>query len=148
MILNIAIDFIQSLPQHCQNAGQVYSDSHSTAQNHAAEDTPKTIAEPGDEVPGGAGVVGETGDHQAAPAEDGKWSGELQRDSWTLDEKDSLFQFVTKVLLMNFPMYMAYKHSVNTSLEELSQQETAALNNYCEISVRSTARGLVKYNSY
>ena len=56
-------------------------------------------------------------------------------EPWSLEEKDRLFQFVTKVFLMNLPMYMAYKHSVNTSLEELSQQEAAALNNYCELSV-------------
>ena len=55
--------------------------------------------------------------------------------SWTMEEKDRLFNFVTKIFLMNFPLYMAYKHSIHTSLEELSQQEASALNNYCELSV-------------
>ena len=32
-------------------------------------------------------------------------------------------------------MYMAYKHNVHASLEELSQQEASALNCYCELSV-------------
>lgn len=53
---------------------------------------------------------------------------------WTMEERDQLFQLVTKVFLMNFPSYVAYKHVVHSSLEELSQQETRALNNYCEIS--------------
>ena len=42
---------------------------------------------------------------------------------------------------MNFPLYMAYKHSVHSSLDELSQQEASALNNYCELSV---SRSLLK----
>ncbi|XP_076099132.1 ubiquitin carboxyl-terminal hydrolase 34-like isoform X2 [Mytilus galloprovincialis] len=55
-------------------------------------------------------------------------------EKWTTEEKEKLLTFVTKVFLMNFPSYMAYKHMVHASLEELSQQETSALNNYCEIS--------------
>ena len=34
---------------------------------------------------------------------------------------------------MNFPLYSAFKLSLHTSLEELSQQEAGALNNYCEL---------------
>lgn len=58
-----------------------------------------------------------------------------EEEVWTLDEKDRLFNFVSKVFLMNFPLYMAYKHCVNASLEELSKQDTNALNNYCELTV-------------
>ena len=57
------------------------------------------------------------------------------QESWTLDEKDKLFNFVSRVFLMNFPVYVAYKHTVHTTLEELSTQEAAALNNYCELNV-------------
>ena len=70
-----------------------------------------------------------------AATEKEKSESVAEDEPWSLEEKDRLFQFVTKVFLMNLPMYMAYKHSVNTSLEELSQQEAAALNNYCELSV-------------
>lgn len=38
-------------------------------------------------------------------------------DSWTIEEKERLLQFVTKVFLMNFPSYMAYKHVVHSTLE-------------------------------
>jgi len=37
--------------------------------------------------------------------------------TWTMEEKDKLLQFVTKVFLMNFPSYIAYKHVVHSSLE-------------------------------
>ena len=36
---------------------------------------------------------------------------------WTTEEKEKLLTFVTKVFLMNFPSYMAYKHMVHASLE-------------------------------
>ncbi|KAK3093520.1 hypothetical protein FSP39_016701 [Pinctada imbricata] len=55
-------------------------------------------------------------------------------EKWDMTEKDRLLQFITKIFLMNFPSYMAYKHIFHSTLEELSQQETSALNNYCEIS--------------
>ena len=58
-------------------------------------------------------------------------------DTWTMDEKDKLFNFVSRVFLMNFPVYIAYKHTVQTNLDDLPPQESAALNNYCEITVRS-----------
>lgn len=66
------------------------------------------------------------------------WNPEEQgeeEEMWTLEEKDRLFNFVSKVFLMNFPLYMAYKHCVHASLEELSKQDTNALNNYCELTV-------------
>ncbi|KAL4238015.1 Ubiquitin carboxyl-terminal hydrolase 34 [Mactra antiquata] len=37
---------------------------------------------------------------------------------WTLDEKEKLLQFVTKVFLMNFPSYIAHKHVLHASLED------------------------------
>jgi ubiquitin carboxyl-terminal hydrolase 34 len=38
-------------------------------------------------------------------------------EKWTTEEKEKLLTFVTKVFLMNFPSYMAYKHMVHASLE-------------------------------
>ena len=59
----------------------------------------------------------------------------LVAEEWTLEEKDLVFQLATKVFLLNFPMYVAYKHIVQSPLEELSQQDAAALNNFCELTV-------------
>lgn len=38
-------------------------------------------------------------------------------DKWLMEEKEKLLNLVTKIFLMNFPVYMAYKHMVQTSLE-------------------------------
>lgn len=43
-----------------------------------------------------------------------------EKDVWTLDEKEKLLQFITKVFLMNFPSYIAYKHIVHSSLEVIN----------------------------
>lgn len=40
-----------------------------------------------------------------------------EEEYWSMEEKERLLQFVTKVFLMNFPSYMAYKHIVHSSLE-------------------------------
>lgn len=36
---------------------------------------------------------------------------------WTLEEREHLLQFVTKVFQLNFPHYTSYKHSVHSKLE-------------------------------
>ncbi|XP_052272263.1 ubiquitin carboxyl-terminal hydrolase 34-like isoform X3 [Dreissena polymorpha] len=80
-------------------------------------------------------VTVETAEKSEVTEEGGGGAMEVGGDEgWSMEEKDKLLQFVTKVFLMNFPSYIAYKHIVHSSLEELSQQETSALNNYCEIS--------------
>ena len=45
-------------------------------------------------------------------------------ETWTIDEKERLLQFVTKVFLMNFPSYMAYKHVVHSTLEVSCSQSS------------------------
>ncbi len=60
---------------------------------------------------------------------------EQERRQWSLEEKDAVFQFVTKVFLMNFPLYLAYKHCVHSTLEELSAEEAGAFSSYCELAV-------------
>ena len=135
-MLNVAIGFIQTLPQHCQQQQQQDATSdrkedESTSEklkDKSDDDTKKT-----DDANSDGATSLDTDVKEKT--EKNKEESISEEEVWTLEEKDRLFQFVTKVFLMNFPMYMAYKHSVNTSLEELSQQEAAALNNYCELSV-------------
>ena len=52
--------------------------------------------------------------------EDGEKKEKMEEDEqevWSIEEKEKLLQFVTKVFLMNFPSYIAYKHAVHSSLE-------------------------------
>uniref|UniRef100_T1IPZ0 ubiquitinyl hydrolase 1 n=1 Tax=Strigamia maritima TaxID=126957 RepID=T1IPZ0_STRMM len=57
---------------------------------------------------------------------------ESDEDEWSLDDNEKLLHFISKVFLLNFPLYVAYKHSVHSKMEEISQQEVAALGIYCD----------------
>lgn len=63
----------------------------------------------------------ESGDGQESKSESQDMETESTEgenyENWTMEEKDKLLQFVTKVFLMNFPSYIAYKHVVHSSLE-------------------------------
>ncbi|GAB6022101.1 hypothetical protein CHUAL_006244 [Chamberlinius hualienensis] len=52
---------------------------------------------------------------------------------WTLDEKERLLVLVTKVFLINFPHYTAYKHAMHSKLDEMCQQEVTILSVHCDI---------------
>ena len=142
-MLNVAIGFIQTLPQDCQQQRDGPSDrkDDGTPPADQPKDKSDDDAKPTDDAVSESVTsvdsdgVADSDAKLGAETEKEKSGSVAEEESWSLEEKDRLFQFVTKVFLMNFPMYMAYKHSVNTSLEELSQQEAAALNNYCELSV-------------
>ncbi|ESO01400.1 hypothetical protein HELRODRAFT_174957 [Helobdella robusta] len=53
--------------------------------------------------------------------------------NWSLEEKDRLFQFVNRLFLLNFPLYLAFKHRIPTTFEELAKQDASVLNDYCEL---------------
>lgn len=38
-------------------------------------------------------------------------------DGWSLDDQEKLLHFASKVFLLNFPLYMAFKHSLHSKLE-------------------------------
>ena len=54
-------------------------------------------------------------------------------DVWTLQDKEKLLHFLSKVFLLNFPLYVAYKHSVQSKLEEISPHEASDLNSFCDL---------------
>lgn len=139
VILNKGISFIQTLPKDCQDAQFEQRNVKFIQEN-------KDIAEKDQEAPNivnsetvHCNNVESKADVCSDAEEECKSLDQFQtekiEDVWTLEEKDRLFNFVAKVFLMNFPVYVAYKHTVNTTLDELSQQEAAALNNYCELNV-------------
>ena len=125
VILNKAISFIQTLPKDCQDEQE--------EQQRKSSSKGDTSSPP--EKSGKTDESGSDGESSKA---------EKILEAWTLDEKDKLLNFVSKVFLMNFPVYVAYKHTVHTTLEELSTQEAAALNNYCELNVSPFFRPMLQ----
>jgi ubiquitin carboxyl-terminal hydrolase 34 len=58
---------------------------------------------------------------------------EEEEEVWSIQEKEKLLHFLSKVFLLNFPLYVAYKHSVQSKLEEISPQEAGNLNVFCDL---------------
>lgn len=58
---------------------------------------------------------------------------EEEEEIWSMQEKEKLLHFLSKVFLLNYPLYVAYKHSVQSKLEEISPQEAGNLNVFCDL---------------
>lgn len=48
-------------------------------------------------------------------------------------ETDKLLILVSKIFLLNFPLYVAYKHTIQAKMDELTQQEVQNLNLFCDL---------------
>lgn len=46
---------------------------------------------------------------------------------------EKLLNLISKIFLLNFPLYAAFKHSMQSKLEEVTQQELQNLNSFCDL---------------
>ncbi|CAH2250899.1 jg10247 [Pararge aegeria aegeria] len=54
-------------------------------------------------------------------------------ESWSLQQKEKLMHIVSKIFLLNFPLYLACKHTALSRLDDLSAQEISNLSSYCDL---------------
>lgn len=54
-------------------------------------------------------------------------------ESWSMQQKEKLMHIVSKVFLLNFPLYLACKHTALSRLDDLSAQEISNLSSYCDL---------------
>lgn len=52
---------------------------------------------------------------------------------WSMQQKEKLMHIVSKVFLLNFPLYLACKHSALCRLDDLTAQEISNLSLYCDL---------------
>ncbi|CAG4931724.1 unnamed protein product [Parnassius apollo] len=52
---------------------------------------------------------------------------------WSMQQKEKLMHIVSKIFLLNFPLYLACKHSALSRLDDLSAQEISNLSSYCDL---------------
>lgn len=52
---------------------------------------------------------------------------------WTLAEIEKPLHLMTKVFLMNYPLYVAVKQYPHYKAEEVTQQEASTMNHYCDV---------------
>ncbi|XP_034239169.1 ubiquitin carboxyl-terminal hydrolase puf isoform X4 [Thrips palmi] len=55
------------------------------------------------------------------------------QEKWSFEEIEKLLNFVSKVFLLNFPLYVVYKHSLQAKLEEVSTQEMNSITVFCDL---------------
>lgn len=58
-----------------------------------------------------------------------------QSELKTIDvqERDKLLILVSKIFLLNFPLYVAFKHTIQVKLDDLTQQEIQGLSMFCDL---------------
>ncbi|KAG8236172.1 hypothetical protein J437_LFUL013438, partial [Ladona fulva] len=127
---------------------------------YGTEKNPKTASEDGQQNVSNEGTLPQKagGEAKVGPKEDASlevkeereddsstgegsaFEGRLSADDseelpevWNMEEREKLFQFLSKVFLLNFPLYVAYKHSVQSKVDELSQQEASNLSAFCDL---------------
>lgn len=77
-------------------------------------------------------------------AEDGSGAGnanatetavaaKTDEEIWTLAELEKLLILIAKAFLLNFPLYIAYKHAVHARLDDISAQDAQSLSVYCDL---------------
>jgi ubiquitin carboxyl-terminal hydrolase 34 len=65
--------------------------------------------------------------------EENKEPSNNEKDNTETQDRDKLLILVSKVFLLNFPLYVAYKHTIQAKLDELTQQEMQNLNLFCDL---------------
>lgn len=63
-------------------------------------------------------------------------------ETWTLSEVEKLLILVAKAFLLNFPLYIAYKHAVHSRLDDISPQDAqvSVCHRFCIARCVRTAR--------
>ncbi|CAD6995071.1 unnamed protein product [Ceratitis capitata] len=58
---------------------------------------------------------------------------QMTEEQWILPEVEKLFILVSKVFLLNFPLYIAYKHGTHARLDDISAEEAQHLAIFCDL---------------
>lgn len=54
-------------------------------------------------------------------------------DIWVLPDIEKALIFVSKVFLLNFPLYVAHKHGIHGRIDEITPQDLQSLSMFCDI---------------
>lgn len=88
------------------------------------EDTPENVAQ----------EPQEPSTSQENPVKSDSPPEEPKEEIWILPELEKLLIFISKIFLLNFPLYIAYKHGVHGSrIDDITQQEAQTLSMFCDI---------------
>lgn len=80
----------------------------------------------------GGDVASEDNNENSADA-DSLASEGSDDEVWSVQQKEKLMHIVSKIFLLNFPLYIACKHSSFSRLDDLSPQEISSLSCFCDL---------------
>lgn len=111
LILSVAIRVIQTLPEDFQQEQQRQKDKEAAQ----AEEKSSDAKEKEENDPEKKEESNEKEEKSMDTDEDDESE---DPEKWSMEEKEKLLHSVTKIFLMNFPSYIAYKHVVHPSRED------------------------------
>nr|XP_049704813.1 ubiquitin carboxyl-terminal hydrolase puf isoform X8 [Helicoverpa armigera] len=112
-------------PDNAQDKQKSEEDSSPTAEDKNNEEK-ESPDEPDD--PAVTADTSEDAKNAAAPS-----TSTEDPELWSMQQKEKLMHIVSKVFLLNFPLYLACKHSALSRLDDLSAQEISNLSLYCDL---------------
>lgn len=110
-----------------QNTTEKYGDENtasSTNRTSAAEKSESSIAS----IAAVAASVTSTTSLSASSS-----NTQHTEEPWILPEVEKLLLLVSKVFLLNFPLYIAYKHGTHARLDDISAEEAQHLSIFCDL---------------
>lgn len=72
-------------------------------------------------------------DEDKSKCDDKEKIKDLEDNLEELQDKDKLYILTSKIFLLNFPLYVAFKHTSTNKLDDLTQQEMQNLNAFCDL---------------
>ena len=66
-------------------------------------------------------------------SKDSESKSDKDEDVWILPDVEKALVFVSKVFLLNFPLYVAHKHGIHGRIDEITPQDLQALSMFCDI---------------
>lgn len=100
-----------------------------TAENREASGAPENDSDPSADK---GDVASEDNNDNSADA-DSLASEGSDDEIWSVQQKEKLMHIVSKIFLLNFPLYIACKHSSFSRLDDLSPQEISSLSCFCDL---------------
>lgn len=108
------------------------SGEFSKSEVKSANETRETDEKPKEHETADSG--GLVADESATPAASSSAeAAKTDEEIWTLAELEKLLILIAKAFLLNFPLYIAYKHAVHARLDDISAQDAQSLSVYCDL---------------
>lgn len=110
------------------NTSEAKLEENGVTEDKVVESDTKSKDEKGVEESEGSSEEGIKNDNSSSETEETP-----SKEVWTMQQREKIMHIVSKVFLLNFPLYMACKHSSLSRLDDLNATEISNLSTYCDL---------------